>query len=228
MHVVTTVEQPARSPEKNNEKGFLQGPLSKCASGVATSLDRDRSATISARTVFRRRLHPPPTQLHCFCFVLLFHLHARVPPPRRRHQLLGRVQGLQLAIPTDLRRRVRMVRRVLLMACQACCHRNLRPQSSPEFGNSNPSRVVDRGRSVGSSLTHLPVHLRRTYRVHGNQRQGYHEGGHSWRDAHAYLHWPVTAGQQMWGRSYSGCWNTWHSTNGNGAHSRSKCSVTDH
>ena len=163
-----------------------------------------------------------------FCFVLLFHLHARVPRPRRRHQLLGRVQGLQLAIPTDLRRRVRMVRRVLLMACQACCHRNLRPQSSPEFGNSNPSRVVDRGRSVGSSLTHLPVHLRRTYRVHGNQRQGYHEGGHSWRDAHAYLHWPVTAGQQMWGRSYSGCWNTWHSTNGNGAHSRSKCSVTDH
>ena len=184
-------------------------------------------ATNLARTDFQRRLHPPPTQLHCFfwglfCYVL-FHSHARVPRPRRRHQLLGHVQGLQLAIPTDLGRRVRMVRRVLLMACQACCRRNLRPQSSPEFGNSNPSRVV-----VGSSLTHLPIRLRRSYRVHGYQRQGYHESGNSWRDAHAYLHWPVTAGQQMWGRSYSGCWNTWHSTNGAGAHSRSKCSVTDH
>ena len=223
MHVVTTVEQPARSPEKNNEKGFLQGPLSKCARGIATPLDRDKfgedsfpktaAPTADAATLFF---------LGLFCYVF-FHLHARVPRPRRRHQLLGRVQGLQLAIPTDLRRRVRMVRRVLLMACQACCRRNLRPQSSPEFGNSNPSRVV-----VGSSLTHLPIRLRRSYRVHGYQRQGYHESGNSWRDAHAYLHWPVTAGQQMWGRSYSGCWNTWHSTNGAGAHSRSKCSVTDH
>ena len=77
-------------------------------------------------------------------------------------------------------------------------------------------------RSIGRplSLTTFSAH-----RVHGIMRQGYHEGGHSWRDAHAYLLWPVAAGQQFWGRSYSGCWHTWHSTNGAGAHSRSKAPI---
>ena len=77
-------------------------------------------------------------------------------------------------------------------------------------------------RSIGRPLS-LSTFSR--YRVHGYQRQGYHESGNSWRDSHAYLMWPITAGQQFWGRSYAGCWHNWHSTNVNGAHSRSKAPI---
>lgn len=55
---------------------------------------------------------------------------------------------------------------------------------------------------------------------HGINREGYHEGGYHWRDAHMTVMWPCTAGSQSWVQMYVDSWNAWHSTNGNGDHSR--------